>query len=157
MTTPLPARELLGTRLRELLDHLDGAVAEVYADLGLADFRPRFTPVVMALGAGPLSIRDLAKAIGVTHSAASQTVAQMLKQDLVAATPGEDARQRIITLTAKTEALQPALAAEWSATSAAAAAFEAELAYPLSTLIEEALAVLRERPMRQRIAAELPA
>ena len=68
----------LGTRLRHVLDLLDGDVARVYADLGLADYRPRFSPVARAIAAlGPSSIRDIARAIGVTHSAASQTVAQM--------------------------------------------------------------------------------
>ena len=33
--------ELLGTRLRHVLETMDGAVAEVYRDLGLPGFRPR--------------------------------------------------------------------------------------------------------------------
>ena len=49
---------LLGTRLRHLLELLDGDVAAVYADLGLTGFRPRFTPVLIALDRlGPASIR----------------------------------------------------------------------------------------------------
>ena len=67
----------LGTRMRhllELLELLDGDVARVYADLGVPDYRPRYSPVVRALVAlGPLSIRDLASAVGVTHSAARRT------------------------------------------------------------------------------------
>ncbi|WP_218951946.1 MarR family winged helix-turn-helix transcriptional regulator [Amycolatopsis anabasis] len=141
--------------MRHLLELMDGAVAEVYADLGLDGFRPRFTPIVRVLAAsGPCSIRDLAHAIGVTHSAASQTVAQMAKQELVALAPGEDARQRIVRLTRKAERLLPELDAEWAATTAAARALDAELSYPLSRLVDEALAALRNRPMRQRI--ELP-
>jgi DNA-binding MarR family transcriptional regulator len=148
----LPGSELLGTRLRHLLELLDGGVAAVYADFGLAGFRPRFTPVIRVLAAtGPSSIRELALAIGVTHSAASQTVAQLVKDELVVRVPGEDARERIVRLTPKAERLLPVLAAEWAATTAAAAEFEAELAYPLSRLVDEALAALDRRSLHRRI------
>lgn len=149
--------EVLGTRLRHLLDRLDGEVAAVYPALGLAaGFRPRFTPALLSLAAaGPVSIGDLAAMLGVTHSAASQTVAQLVRQGLVVAAPGADARQRILRLTAKAESLLPALDLEWTATTAATSAFEAELRYPLSRLITEALAALDGRPMRDRIAAEI--
>ncbi|WP_371871428.1 hypothetical protein [Phytohabitans rumicis] len=46
-----------------------------------------------------MSIRALAGAVGVTHSAASQTVAQMAKAGYVTLEPGTDARQRIVHLT----------------------------------------------------------
>jgi DNA-binding MarR family transcriptional regulator len=155
--TDRPGPELLGTRLRHLLDLLDGDVAVVYTDLGLGGFRPRFTPIIRALAAaGPSCIRELARAIGVTHSAASQTVAQMAKQDLVVLMPGEDARQRIVRLTPKAERLLPVLDAEWAATTAAATALEAELSFPLSRLVDEALDALHRCPMRQRIAAVAP-
>jgi DNA-binding MarR family transcriptional regulator len=151
--------ELLGTRLRHLLELLDGDVASIYPALGLdAGFRPRFTPVVRTLAAsGPASIRELAAALGVTHSAASQTVARMAAQGLVELAPGDaDARQRIVRLTPAARDLLPALETEWTATVTAARALEAELPYPLSRLVDEALAALSRRPMRERIAAELP-
>ncbi|MFD9794962.1 MarR family transcriptional regulator [Streptomyces sp. NPDC059070] len=152
-----PGPELLGTRLRLLLELLDGDVAAVYRDLGLTGFRPRFAPVVRALVAdGPSSIRELAAATGVTHSAASQTVAQMAKEGLVALGGGQDQRRRIVRLTMKAEALVPTLDAEWAATTAAATEFEAELSFPLSRLLDEAFAALRQRPMRQRIAEAAP-
>ncbi|MFE9887900.1 MarR family winged helix-turn-helix transcriptional regulator [Streptomyces scopuliridis] len=149
-----PGPELLGTRLRHLLDRLEAGVEAVHADLGMDGFRPRYTPVARALAAapGPCSIRELAQATGVTHSAASQTVAQMAKDGLVVLAPGDDARRRMVRLTPEAEELLPALNAEWEATSAAAAEFEAELPYPLSRLIGEALEALDRRPMRQRIA-----
>lgn len=149
--------ELLGTRLRRLLELLDGDVAAVYTDLGLDRFRPRFTPIVRVLAAsGPSSICELAAATGVTHSAASQTVTQMAKQDLVMLTPGQDARQRIVRLTPKAERLLPTLDNEWAATTAAVKELDAELSFPLSQLLDEALQALRRRPMRQRIAAIAP-
>ena len=157
MAIPFSTSELLGTRLRHLVDVMDGDVAAVYTDLGLDGFRPRFTPVVRALAAtGPASIRDLARALGVTHSAASQTVAQMVKQDLLVLAPGEDARQRIARLTPRAESLLPTLEAEWAATSRAAAELEAELSFPLGQLIDEVFEALSRRPMRGRIADAAP-
>ncbi|MFH8371217.1 MarR family winged helix-turn-helix transcriptional regulator [Streptomyces sp. NPDC018031] len=150
--------ELLGTRLRHLLELLEADVAAVYTDLGLAGFRPRFTPVIRVLAAsGPAAIRDLAEATGVTHSAASQTVAELVRAGLVAVVPGQDARRRIVRLTPEAERLLPALAAEHTATTAAAIAFEAELSFPLSRLVDEALDALHRRPMRERIAVALTA
>ncbi|MEV0563844.1 MarR family transcriptional regulator [Dactylosporangium sp. NPDC050588] len=144
----------LGSRLRHLLELLDGDVARVYADLGLPDIRPRFAPVVRTLARqGPSTIRDLAVAIGVTHSAASQTVAEMARQDLVRLEPGADARQRIVHLTDRAARLMPTIEAEMAATVAAAEAFDAELPYPLSRLVEEAIAALERRPMHERIGA----
>ncbi|WP_374194989.1 MarR family winged helix-turn-helix transcriptional regulator [Amycolatopsis sp. 195334CR] len=151
MTSPA-----IGTRLRHLLELLDGDVARVYADLGLPEFRPRFTPVVRALTArGPLPIRALAEALGVTHSAASQTITQMRKLDLVELHPGGDARERIVHLTAKTRELLPVLDAEWTATEAAFAELEDELPGSLSALVAAATRALEERPFHDRVSARL--
>lgn len=147
----------MGTRLRHLLELLDGDIAKIYAELGMAEFRPRFVPFVRVLVAdGPGPIRDLARAVGVTHSAASQTVNQMARQGLVTLRPGADARQRIVHLTGKARALLPLLDAEWEATEAAGAELDAELSMPLGTLVEQAIEALEARPFRERIAAHTP-
>jgi DNA-binding MarR family transcriptional regulator len=139
--------------MRHVLELLDGEVAKVYTDLGIEDYRPRFSPVVRALVAsGPSSIRDLARAVGVTHSAASQTVAQMGRSGLVTLEAGADARQRIVHLTDKAQSLLPVIGAEWAATGAAARELEAELPFPLSELLAAILRAVEERPLRQRIA-----
>jgi DNA-binding MarR family transcriptional regulator len=81
----------------------------------------------------------------------------MARSALVTLAPGPtDARRRIVRLTPKAESLLPALDAEFAATTAAAAALDAELPYPLSRLIEEALAAVARRPMRERIAEADP-
>lgn len=142
----------LGTQLRALLELMDGDVATIMADLGEPDYRPRFSPVVRALvDLGPLPIRALAAATGVTHSAASQTVAQMKRQDLVSLSAGSDARERIVGLTARARALVPKLEAEWAATESAVAELDAELPYPLTDLIPAVFAALEQRPFRRRI------
>jgi DNA-binding MarR family transcriptional regulator len=143
----------LGTRLRHLLERLDGDVAAHEARLGLHDFRLRFAPIVRALAAdGPSAIRDLARTVAVTHSAASQTVAEMQRRGLVSLQAGVDARQRIVRLTPRAEALLPTIDAAWAATEAAAAELEAELSAPLGELLAEALRALERRPFGARIA-----
>ena len=149
--------ELLGTRLRHVLDTMDGAVAEVYRDLGLPGFRPRYTPIVRLLAEEPRSIRDLAQATFVTHSAASQTVAQLAREGYVELRPGRDARQRIAHLTDAGRSVLPILDVEWAATTAAARELEAELPFPLSELITAITAALAGRPMHDRITDHLRA
>ncbi|GAA2384320.1 MarR family transcriptional regulator [Catellatospora methionotrophica] len=154
----LPEREAVGTLLRHVLELLDGDVAKVYAERELADYRPRYSPVVRALlSGGPMPIRDLARAVGVTHSAASQTVAQMSGAGLVDLTPGADARQRLVSLTPKAHWLLPLVTAEWTATTAAMRTLDSELSMPLVDLLTEVATALTRRPFRARIAdAGLP-
>ncbi|HEX5403719.1 MAG TPA: MarR family transcriptional regulator [Pseudonocardiaceae bacterium] len=148
--------ELLGTRLRDVLDTMDGAVAEIYQDLGLAGFRPRYTPILRLLAAdGPRSIRDLAAATGVTHSAASQTVAQLAKEGYVVLVQGRDARQRIVHLTEPATAILPVLDVESAATTAAVRELDAELPFPLSDLITAITEALANTPFHDRIATHL--
>jgi len=142
----------LGTLLRHVLDEMDDDIAAVLADLGTPGYRPRFSAIVRALVAlGPVPIGDLARAIAVTHSAASQTVAQMADRGFVELRPGEDARQRVVHLTDKARALLPKVEAEWAATASAAAEMDAELPFPLAELVPAIAAALARRPFRQRI------
>ena len=143
----------LGTRLRHLVDTLERDVAAVYAEeLGLPGFRPRYTPIMLLLAdSGPLAIRDIAAAIGVTHSAASQTVAQLVRDGYVVLAPGADSRQRLATLSAGGAGLVPVLRREHRATSAAAA----ELSASLSAVIDEVFAALEQGSMRDRIRKHL--
>jgi DNA-binding MarR family transcriptional regulator len=150
----------LGTRLRVLLEEMDADVGLALSDLGLRDYRTRYSVVVRLLAAdGPSSIGHIATALGVTHSGASQTVAEMERRGLLELRPGTDARQRLVRLTAKTKRLLPAINAEWDATDAASAALDAELPYSISTLIDDLAAALERRRFRVRIAdaaADLP-
>lgn len=142
----------LGTLIRALIDLLDSEVEAAYAAAGLP-WRPRYTPVLRALTRlGPTSIKIIARDVGVSHSAASQTVSQMARAGLVALTPGADARERIVVLTPATEAMIPALERQQAATNEAAAELDAELSAPLSEVLREAIAALHRRPFGARIA-----
>jgi DNA-binding MarR family transcriptional regulator len=153
-----PDPAAVGTLLRHVLELLDRDVARVYEEQGLYEYRPRFSPVVRALLAeGPLSVRDLAATIGVTHSAASQTAAQMARAGLVTHTSDpRDARRRLIELTSKAHALLPQIQAEWDATVAAMAELDAELSMPMADLLTEVAQAIHRRPFRERIAAAYP-
>jgi len=151
----------LDTRLRNLLEAMDSDVGLALSDLGVRDYRTRYSAVVRYVDEhGPATIRKLADRLRVTHSAASQTVAEMERRGWVELRAGNDARQRLVRLTAKARRLLPAINAEWEATEAAAATLDAELPYSLSALIDDLAAALDRRRFRDRIAdaaAGLPA
>lgn len=142
----------LGTQLRHLIELLDNAVAASYAEAGL-DYRPRFTPVIRALAAQePRTIGDIATAAGITQPAATQTVALMLKKDLViSVSSAADGRQRLIGLSDRGRALLPQLNRCWAATTAAAASLDADLPYPLSEVLALAIVALEKKPFGARI------
>lgn len=142
----------LGTQLRHLIELLDGAVEQAYMDAGL-DYRPRYTPVMRVLAEQPsATIGELAALGGLSQPAATQTVALMVKKGLLTIAAGdEDGRQRTVRLSAVGEALLPRLRACWQATKAAADSLDAELAFPLSACLEQAIAVLENRSFGARI------
>ena len=144
----------LGTQLRHLIDLLDGAVGAAYEEAGL-DYRPRYTPVMRALMAGaPRTIGQVAEAAGITQPAATQTIALMLKAGLLASEPGAlDGRQKMISLSAQGRALLPQLQQCWQATAAAARSLDADLPYPLSDALANAIAALERQPFGARIRA----
>ena len=144
----------LGTQLRHLIELLDGAVAAAYDEEGI-DYRPRYTPVMRALANGAArSVGEIAAAAGITQPAATQTVALMLKQDLVTTAPSPtDARQKIVRLSLRGQALLPRLQRCWNATGAAAASLDADLPHPLSSTLAQAIAALEQRSFGARIRA----
>jgi MarR family transcriptional regulator, organic hydroperoxide resistance regulator len=146
----------LGTLLRRLIEHLDGAVEQAYLDAGL-DYRPRYTPVVRALIAGgPSTIRALSERTRVTHSATGQTVNQMERCGLVTLTAGSDARERIVALAPLGERILPRLEQTWAATEAAARTLDAELGLSLPDVIARALDLLDETPFLERLKTASP-
>jgi DNA-binding MarR family transcriptional regulator len=143
----------VGARLRGALDAMEAGIAAALIDLGLDDYRPRFSGVVRVLArSGPCSIGDLAEATGVTHSAASQTVTELRIRGLVSLARGTDERRRIVSLAPGARELLPAIEAEWAATATAMAELDTELSVPLRTLAAELSAALARRSFRQRIA-----
>lgn len=142
----------LGTQLRHLIELLDGAVLQAYVDAGL-DYRPRYTPVMRILAQQrSATIGQLAELAGITQPAATQTVALMKKEGLLLVDAGgDDGRQRLVRLSRQGEELLPRLQACWQATSRAADKLDAELAFPLSACLAQAIAALEQRSFGERI------
>ena len=145
-----------------LLSDMDDEIARVYADNGIEDLKPTWVLEIVRLHArGPMTIAELARSVGRTHSALSQKVAAMRAAGWLETTPGRDARSKMVTLTAKAERAVVLLDAEWRATEAAITELEAELPYPLTRVAEDIRTALARKSFHtritERLAAESPA
>jgi DNA-binding MarR family transcriptional regulator len=98
------------------------------------------------VAAGPQTIRALAATLGVSHSAVSQTITQMVARGLVTVITGRDARQRIVALSDAGTALLPRLRRHWAATTAATAALDMAADGALIAAINRANTALEARP-----------
>ena len=153
-----PQRDALPSRwrgMRDIFDRMDAGISEVYAELGIVGVRPRFSPAIMFLEGGPLSIRELAREVNVTHSAMSQTLTAMRKDGLIQSAPGADARSRMIELTPAGRALIEPLRREWYATEAVLAELDSEVPYELGQLIADLRGALERRTFTERLRTQL--
>ena len=141
-----------------LLSDMDDEIARVYADNGIEDLKPTWVLEIVRLRArGPMTIAELARSVGRTHSALSQKVAAMRAAGWLATSPGRDARSKQVTLTPKAERVADLLAAEWRATEAALTELEAGLPYPLTRVVEDIRSALAGQSFHARITAHLSA
>ena len=121
---------------------MDDDIAQLYRERGIAGVRPRFSMALIRLRhLGPMTVRELAAEVEVTHSAMSQTITAMRREGLVESSPGADARTRTVALTAKGAELVPFL--------------EAELPYALTQVVRDMAAALEQRPFHDRILAAM--
>lgn len=141
-----------------LLSGMDDEIARLYAENGMPDLRPGWVlPILRLRARGPMTITELARSVGQTHSALSQKVTAMRAAGWVATSPGPDARSKRVSLTAKAERIAARLAAEWRATEASAADIEAEVPYPLTRVAEDIGAALERQSFHDRVAQKLAA
>lgn len=141
-----------------LFTEMDDEIAQVYADNGIDDLKPSWVLEIIRLHVrGPMTITELARSVGRTHSALSQKVAAMRAAGWLETSPGADARSKQVTLTAKAERVAGLLAAEWRATEATITEIESELPYPLTRVAEDIRAVLARRSFHDRISDRLAA
>jgi DNA-binding MarR family transcriptional regulator len=141
-----------------LLSDLDDEIARIYAENGLDDLKPTWVLEILRLHArGPMTIAELARSVGRTHSALSQKVAAMRAAGWLETTPGRDARSKKVVLTAKAERVAVLLAVEWRATEATVAEIDAEIPYPLTRVVQDIREVLARRSFHDRITGRLAA
>lgn len=142
--------------LRLLLDAMDADIARLYAERGITGIRPRFVmPLIRLARRGPMTIRQLAAALDMTHSAASQTVSALRREGMVQSVPGADARTREVRVTERARAVVPFLEAEWRATERAVAELEAEIPYSLTQVVQDLETALARRSFHDRIVDNL--
>ena len=151
-----PTEESRWRRVFRVLYGMDDEIARIYAENGIPDLKPNWVMEIIRLHVrGPMTIAELARSVGRTHSAMSQKVAAMRAAGWVKTTPGPDARSKNVTLTHKAEKIVGMLAAEWRATEASVAEIEAEIPYPMTRVAEDIAAVLARKSFHDRIADKL--
>ncbi|MFA0811630.1 MarR family winged helix-turn-helix transcriptional regulator [Microbulbifer epialgicus] len=147
----------MGTRLRHLLELLDGDVSKSYSGCGIENYKPRYTPVMRTLmRKGDVTIGEIVASAQLSQPAVSQTVKDMVIQELVEIVKGVDARERKVRLTHKGASLLPRLKAHWQATVYAEKSLNTELPMPLSDLLDTAISALETNRFQDRIQRQLP-
>ncbi|MGH9303458.1 MAG: MarR family winged helix-turn-helix transcriptional regulator [Acidimicrobiales bacterium] len=154
---PDPSEHSRWRPLFTLLEAMDADIARIYADLEVGGLKPSWAMELLRLNAGgPMTITELAKSVGRTHSAISQKVAAMRAAGWVTTTTGIDARSKRVALTTKSRRIVDQLAAEWRATEAAIDEIESEIPYPISRAVTDIRAALQHKSFHDRIAERLP-
>jgi DNA-binding MarR family transcriptional regulator len=106
----VPLARLFAMAYRLLVDGLH----ERLADRGWRDVRPAFGFVLLALRAGPVSLRDLPAALGTSKQAVSKLVDAMVAAGYVERAPDPgDARAKRVQLSDRGQALLAAVDGIW--------------------------------------------
>src|SRR3984885_11139931 len=151
-----PTEESRWRPVFRVLSGIDDEIARVYAENGIPDLKPTWAMEIIRLHVrGPMTIAELARSVGRTHSALSQKVAAMRAAGWLETTPGADARSKQVTLTAKADRVAGLLTAEWRATEAVITEIESELPYPLTRVAQDIRAVLARKSFHDRITERL--
>ncbi len=144
---------MLGTRFKRIAERLQGDATRIAAAHGVTLQSSQY-PFLGALDRmGPLTIGELAEAVGITQPGATRTVGQLVKQGMVKARPGrDDQRRRVVSLTAKgRQQVDFGKREVWPKVEAAVADLCAELSGPLLDQLAQMEDGLSERPLDQRI------
>lgn len=146
----------LGSRLKRLGEQLQSDTQALLDALDPAVPSGQH-PFLAALDRlGPLTVGDLAQALGVSQPGVTRTVARLVERGLVEAKPGpEDQRQKIVSLTAAGRQLVETARSElWPRIDAAVTELCRDLSGPLLaqlTAIEDRLA---SEPLHRRAARQ---
>jgi DNA-binding MarR family transcriptional regulator len=153
-----PTAESTWRPVYRLLSDLDDEIAAIYAENGIGDLKPTWVMEIIRLHVhGPMTIAELARSLGRTHSALSQKVAAMRAAGWLETEPGTDARSKRVSLTPRAARIAPLLAAEWRATEATVAEIESAIPYPLSQVAADIRAFLGDKSFHDRITERLAA
>ncbi|WP_321392894.1 helix-turn-helix domain-containing GNAT family N-acetyltransferase [Emcibacter sp.] len=141
----------IGTRLKRMYERLATDAERTYAESGL-EFRVRYFPVIYPLSLDDgQTIADLAQKSGLTHSAVSQIVKQLVSLDLVRMKTGMDARSRIILLSTAGKELVSRLRPIWDDLERAVGIMRSECEADILQALEEMEQALDRKSLYQRI------
>jgi ribosomal protein S18 acetylase RimI-like enzyme/DNA-binding transcriptional ArsR family regulator len=143
-----------GTRLRRLSERLMRDISRVYADLDI-DFEARWFPVICLLTRQlPLSVTDIAKALGLSHPAVNQIAGVMASHELVSSRrdPSDD-RRRLLVLTPKGRRTATILSPVWETIAAETKTLIAESDADLLGILTRLETALNGRDMYERVSA----
>jgi len=151
-----PTESSLWRPLFALQAAIDADIARVYAEARIDGLKPSWVMELIRLHLrGPMTLTELAAAVGRTLIPSVSTVSAMRAAGWVRTVEGADARSKTVTLTPKARRVVGRLAAEWRATEAALAELEAETPYPLSRAVADIVAALERRSFHDRIVDKL--
>lgn len=142
----------LGTRLKRLGERLQSGTQSVMEGAGIAIAAGQFPLLAAVERLGPLTVGDLAEALGVTQPGITRSVAQLVTLGLLVVKPSsDDQRRRMVSLSAEgRRAVEAGKRDVWPRVEAAVAELCAELD---GSLLDQLAAIedrLAERPLQLR-------
>jgi len=146
----------LATRLKRLSDRLMQDVSRIYREHEVT-FRARWFPVLLALSrSAPQSISELARALGLTHTAINQIAAEMsLEGLLLSRRDRQDDRRRLLSLSEEGQRAVERLTPLWNEIRAANVEIIHESGHDLVAAVDAVEVLLDERSMYQRLHERL--
>lgn len=147
----------LGSRMKRIGERLQADATRIAAAHGVSLQASQY-PFLGALDRlGPLTVGELAEAVGITQPGATRTVGQLVRLGLVTARPGrDDQRQRIVALTPKgRREVDIGKRDVWPEIQAAVADLCRDLSGPLLDQLAGLEDGLAERPLDRRIGSRM--
>lgn len=143
----------IGARLRRLSESIDEDARRVYADYGV-EFEQRWVGVVEQLAlSGPLTVAQLASALGVRHSSVSQTRASLERAGIIEMLDDpDDGRSRKVRLSPRGQRLVARLWPLWQTLNEVSAEIDHEARGAVAALDRLDRALARES-LHARVAA----
>ena len=146
----------LGSRIKNLSEHLMKDVSRIYKDQGL-DFEPRwFTFFQLVLQKKEVSVTEIARELNQTHPAAVQVINNLEKKKLITSRKDKkDQRKRLIRLTKKGKQLAEELGPVWEAIHHSAREILAESDPELIDHIARVEEAIKQKSTYQRVTERL--
>lgn len=137
----------LASRLKALSDRSYDLVDQIYREHGIG-LQARWFPVLRLLQQrGPMAVGDIAREVGLTHSAVSQLANKLSREGFLARQKGGDRRQRVLALTPRAEEELRRARPLWQAMRASVERRIMDTGVDLLSALSQYEASLDERPL----------